>query len=152
MGYTPNIDFTEPGGFIRKSWLKSLCATVRGMLVRCPEGSGLRVESQGEGGQVLVPDASLRYQVRPGIVRTQASTATASGEEITTTWGKFEFYVPKTGADLGTPTMHMVPEGRDSDQYLDFYNMYTSGPSPTAGKFLVVAWTDKGWMMITGRC
>ncbi len=145
-----DLDAPDEGEFIDADWLEALVNSVNAARVVAGDGADI-IPTIDEGGTSLRLSNLARYQVKPGIVETQASAATNVSGKLRAGSGYFYFLNPVAIDDGTTPPTIDFNDDTTNTERVPFYNLYKSA-SPAAGKMILVAPSPWGWILSTGEC
>lgn len=146
-----DLEILGEGEPIDADWLERLVRSVLAARIASGDGADI-LPIIDEGGTSLRLSNLARYQVKPGIVETQASAATTVSGKRRAGTGYF-YMLNAVAIDTNTtpPTIDFDDDPTNTER-IPFYNAYTSGTSPAAGKLIWLAPFPQGWLMVAGEC
>ncbi len=146
-----DLDAPDEGEFIDADWIEALVRSVNAAQIMAGDGADI-IPTIDEGGTSLRLSNLARFQVKPGIVETQASAATTVSGKLRAGSGYFYLLNPVAINSNTTPPTIDFNDDTTNTEPVSFYNLYKSGASPVAGKVILVAPSPWGWLLATGDC
>jgi hypothetical protein len=145
-----DLESLGEGEFIDADWLGALVQSVNAARIASGDGADI-IPTIDEGGTTLRLSGLARYQVKPGVVETQAAAATVVSGKLRAGAGYFYFLNPVDIDDSTTPPTIDFDTDTTNTVAVPFYNLYAAA-SPIAGKLILVAPSPWGWLLATGDC
>jgi len=145
------VEPLEEGDEITADWIASLVEVVNSLVISQGDGSDL-IASRSVLGSSLRLSNAARYQMRAGIVETQAPAATVVSGARRAGRGWFRF-LDATAVDVTTspPTIDFNQDAANTVR-VPFYNLYTSGSSAAENGLVWLAPSPHGWLLVATEC
>jgi hypothetical protein len=145
-----DLDAPDEGEFIDADWIEDLVRSVNAAQIMAGDGADI-LPTIDEGGTNLRLSNLARYQVKPGLVETQAAAATTVSGKLRAGSGYFYLLNPVAINNNTTPPTIDFNDDTTNTERVPFYNLYKSA-SPAAGKLILVVPFPQGWLLSTGEC